>query len=917
LAIEPGTQLGIYEITGTLGAGGMGEVYRARDTKLERDVAIKTLPAGLADDKDRLARFEREAKLLASLNHAHIASVYGLDEHEGTLYIAMELVEGETLEERLKGGALPVEDALRLALQIAEALEAAHEKGVVHRDLKPANVMVDSKGVVKVLDFGLAKAFMGDPNEASPAHSPALSVAMTQQGLVLGTAGYMSPEQASGQGTDQRADVWAFGVVLYEMLTGLPLFSGESVPHILADVLRADPDWERLPKNLHPRILQALERCLEKKPRSRYAGIADARTDLEVALRDPDGIIVPSRVRAEGQSASQAGSRKVLPWAAGIVLASMAGYGAWSIKPSEPQTVMHATDRLAEGQEFMLTIRNVLDIAADGSQFVVNLAEQGLSLRSMDGVDLLPIPGTNGFQRAMPALSPDGRSVAYLTGGGTDAGGVTQLQFVRIPITGGAARALATVSDSTDPPFSLSWAVDGYLYYTKSDGIWRLPENGGTPEIVVEAEPTEVALFATLLPGEEWVLYSVNQDQQPMRWDTGEIFASSLTTGERRLLYSGGSAPRYVPTGQLVYMIGTTLYALPFDPATLEVTGGPIPVLQGVLRDSDSGVAQYRFSDNGTLIYVPGELMTDTAGLRLSVITPNSRAVESFSMPAGVYADPRVSPDARWAAFTSTFADGNDIAVFDLGGNSTPRRLTFGGQSRYPAWSADSSRVAYQSTRDGTASLYWQLADGSGGDPVRLTTAAEGEAHIADSFSPDGSLLAYTIQGENGASIWTLDLATGESEPLIAMPGQSASQAVFSPDGRWIAYQSTETGLDEVFVQPFPPTGAKFQLPVAAQNHHPGWSAEGRTIYYFPGIGQSASVGVTTEGGFSFGAVESIVDLPMNSAPATRRQYDVMPDGSGLLGFVTGARGSAAGESARINIVWNWFTELERLMPRD
>jgi serine/threonine protein kinase len=300
MAINPGTRLGSYEITGSLGAGGMGEVYRARDAKLGREVAIKTLPASLASDKERLARFEREAKLLASLNHAHIGAIYGLDEQAGALFIAMELIEGQSLEEKLKAGALPVEEALRLGLQIAEALEAAHAKGVVHRDLKPANVMVTADGVVKVLDFGLAKAFAGDPAEATAAHSPALSLAMTQQGLVLGTAGYMSPEQASGQATDQRADVWAFGVVLYEMLTGLPLFGGESVPHILADVLRSQPDWTRLPQNLHPRIRQLLERCLEKRPRYRYAGIADARTDIEVVLKDPAGVVVRPGMEGAG-----------------------------------------------------------------------------------------------------------------------------------------------------------------------------------------------------------------------------------------------------------------------------------------------------------------------------------------------------------------------------------------------------------------------------------------------------------------------------------------------------------------------------------------------------------------------------------------------------------------------------------------
>ncbi len=316
MALEPGTRFGNYEIGEAIGAGGMGEVYRATDTTLERDVAIKTLPRELAQEPDRLARFEREAKLLATLNHAHIGAIYGLDAHDGKQFIVMELVEGITLEEKLKAGALAVDDALRIALQIAEALEAAHAKGVVHRDLKPANVMITGDGVVKVLDFGLAKAFSGNPNEASPAHSPALSMAMTQQGLILGTAGYMSPEQASGQATDQRADIWAFGVVLYEMLTGLPLFSGESVPHVLADVLRTEPDWSRLPKNLHPRLQFMLERCLEKKVRDRYHSIADIRVDIEKILSDPHG----ATAAAVSAPASRSTWQRVFPVATALVL---------------------------------------------------------------------------------------------------------------------------------------------------------------------------------------------------------------------------------------------------------------------------------------------------------------------------------------------------------------------------------------------------------------------------------------------------------------------------------------------------------------------------------------------------------------------------------------------------------------------
>lgn len=360
MSFSQGKRLGTYEISGQIGAGGMGEVYRATDSKLGREVAIKTLPAALASDKDRLARFEREAKLLASLNHAHIASVYGLDEYEGTVYIAMELIEGETLEKKLESGALPVGESLRLSLQIAEALEAAHEKGVVHRDLKPANVMVTADGVVKVLDFGLAKAFAGDPNDANPAHSPALSMAMTQQGLVLGTAGYMSPEQASGQATDQRADIWAFGVVLYEMLTGMPLFSGRSVPHILADVLRAEPDWAKLPKALHPRLKSLLVRCLAKEPRNRLHAIADARIELEAVIAAPEAVLEVPLAR-----------RSMLPFGfAAALVAAAAGAAGWYFKPDAPTEVVRF-DHEFPGTS---SIRNqnfpAVAVSADGHRFV-------------------------------------------------------------------------------------------------------------------------------------------------------------------------------------------------------------------------------------------------------------------------------------------------------------------------------------------------------------------------------------------------------------------------------------------------------------------------------------------------------------------------------------------------------------------
>ena len=915
MALDPGARFGPYEVTGRIGAGGMGEVYRATDSKLGRDVAIKTLPTALASDKDRLARFEREAKLLASLNHPHIASVFSLDEHEGTLYLAMELIEGETLEDKLKPGAIPVEDALRLALQIAEALEAAHDKGVIHRDLKPANIMVTADGVVKVLDFGLAKAFSEDPNEASAAQSPALSVAMTQQGLVLGTAGYMSPEQASGQSTDQRADIWAFGVVLYEMLTGLPLFSGESVPHILADVLKTEPDWSRLPDGLHPRLKLLLERCLTKKPRNRYHSIADARVDIQSVLSDPDGAIVQREPSSAGIPVAVSWQRKLLPWAAAFVVAVGAGLLGFKLKAPESPRVIRTSAFLDEGQRFERLGQGAIDISTDGRQFVYNVVD-GVELRSMDSFGAQAIPGID-FGGSQPQFSPDGRSLALMTAAAENIAGITQLEFRRVPVTGGSPRPLGIVgvaNGNANVPSGLRWEVDDTLLYAKGDGIWHISSNGGTPEKIVEVAADELPSQPQLLPGGEWVLFSLNRGQEPYDWDTAEIVAASIRTGERRVLYSGGSSPRYVPTGHLVFAFGSTLYALPFDAASVQVSGSPIPVVTGVYRGAGRGITQYAFSDNGTLIYVPGNGVD--AGVESIGVFTRDGDFDGTPLPAGNYADPRVSPDGRRAAYTRTFPDGPDIEIYDLSGKAAPRRLTFGGQSRYPLWSADSTRVAFQSTRDGTASLYWQLADGSGGEPIRLTTAPDAEAHIPDSFSPDGQNLTFTIDTESEQSIWILDLAAGETEPLIAPAGARASQSVFSPDGNWIAYQSTETEGYDVFVQPFPLTGSKSQLPPTNTNHHPAWWADGKEIFYFPGQSRTLIIPVSTEAGFSFGTAQTLqVSCPCNEAPETRRQYDVMPDGSGVLSFVGGADGTGADTPNEIRIVYNWFTELEQLVP--
>jgi serine/threonine-protein kinase len=476
MALTAGTKLGHYQVTDLLGKGGMGEVYRARDSKLGREVAIKVLPSEFERDAERLARFEREARMLAALNHPNIAAIYGLEQSEATRFLVLELVEGDTLADRLKQGAIPVDEALKLGLQIAEALEAAHEKGVIHRDLKPANIKVTPDGKVKVLDFGLAKAYMGEAADVNLSNSPTMSMAATQQGLILGTAGYMSPEQANGEVADKRADIWSFGVVFFEMLTGRPLFTGKTVSYILADVLRTEPNWTSLPANLHPRVRMILERSLEKEAKNRLSGISDARVEIQKALADPGRAGL-----ASVPGAAQAKRASILPWVAAVVLAAVTGFAVWSLRPVEPRPVSRWSYVISEGTQFRSQNRAVVGISSDGSQFVYN-ALDGLYVRSIRELEARRLQGTDGAISS-PTFSPDGAWLAFFSG--------NDRQIRKIAVEGGAAVPLTTVSTA---PASISWDTDDTILYTTEDGIWRVSAGGGKPERIV---PPEAEAFGT------------------------------------------------------------------------------------------------------------------------------------------------------------------------------------------------------------------------------------------------------------------------------------------------------------------------------------------------------------------------------------------------------------------------------------
>ena len=884
-----GSKLAHYEIVSAIGKGGMGEVWRAKDTKLGREVAIKTLPEEFAKDADRLARFEREAKLLASLNHPNIAAIYGLEEHQGTRFLVLELVEGPTLEDRIKQGAIPVEESLKLALQIAEALEAAHESGVIHRDLKPANIKVTPDGKVKVLDFGLAKAFCGEEAEANLSQSPTLSMAATQQGIILGTAAYMSPEQARGENADQRADVWAFGVVLFEMLTGRGTFEGRTVSDVLAAVLAKDPKWDSLPLNLHPRLRQLLERCLSKEVRGRYAGVSDARTDIEDVLADPSGVLV------QPVTAIQSRPQSKLPWVAPVALGLViAGVAGWNLRPApepEPDLVTRFSQVLPEEQPFTTSGRPVVAISPDGSRMVY-AANNQLYLRTMVALEASPIPGTDEIPAA-PFFSPDGQWVGYFA--------VPDGQFKKIAISGGAP---VTLCDGTPPYGRPSWGDDDIIVFGQPEGIMKVSANGGTPELLVAASAGNLGAPQILPDGESLLFH----EGSPFE---GEIMVQSLESGERKVLFPG-VAPKYLSTGHLVYGIGDVLFAVPFDLDSLQVTGGPVPMVEGVRQ----GPMHYALSASGSLVYVQGSAGA-TENRTLALVDFNG-LVEPLSVPPKEYLTPRLSPDGQRLAVESIEGDGSVIWVHDLSGQTAIQQLTFEGDNQRPIWTPDGQQITFSSDRDGTMSLYTMEADGSG-VAERLTTAEDGREHWPGSWSPDGQTLFFLERGQGNTDsyIWTLSRESGETQGLYDTPEPFYEGPELSPDGKWLAYNAGPASTMDIYVEPFPPTGSRRRI---SQNggYWPLWSPDGDALFY-RALEQSGertikSVNIVTEPTFGFSDERT---LPVEGFIVVRyhRDHDITTDGERFLMVFPADQADSEPARPQINIVTNWFEELKERVP--
>jgi serine/threonine-protein kinase len=751
----------------------MGEVWRAHHTALKRDDALKVLPDAFASDPERVARFRREAQVLASLNHPNIAHVYGLEQSDGVQALVMELVEGPTLADRVAQGPIPVDEALPIAKQIADALEAAHEQGIIHRDLKPANIKLRPDGTVKVLDFGLAKALepasaAGMDATASPTiTSPAM---MTGVGMLLGTAAYMSPEQARGKPVDKRSDIWAFSCVLYEMLTGRRAFSGDEVSDVLASVLAREPDWTLLPPNLSPVLATFLKRSLHKDRKQR---IGDAQS-LRLALEGAFETIAAQPSQSTAVAPPIWRRPLIVAVASAIVAAFVIGLVAWSLWPTiQPSTVTRFEYAMPADQGFRRIGRPVLALSPDGRHFVFNTGT-GLYLRRMGELEARLISGTEETLTS-PFFSPDGQSVGYYALAGS--------QLTRVAISGGAPVKIADAEN----PYGGSWGADGTILFGQTKGIMRVSANGGTPELVISAKEGEQVDGPQLLPDGDSILFSVTTASGSSRWDDAQVVVESLSTGARTVVIRGGSDARYLPTGHLVYALGDTLLAVAFDPKSHTVSGGAVTLVQGVARAEDpannTATANYGVSNDGTMVYVAGGFRED---YRLVWVDRRGRETP-LTAPVRRYAQPHVSPDGSRVAVVVE----GDIWVWD-NGRGTLTRLTFdASEDVSPLWTADGTRIAFASDKG----IFWKASDGTD-ESQRLFDTPRA---LPAAWGLDGALLYYTPD-----DIGRLEMTGAPKAATLIGTKFWEGRPALSPDGRWLAYESDESGQFEIYVRPFP-----------------------------------------------------------------------------------------------------------------
>jgi len=900
MALRAGARLGVYEIVSPVGAGGMGEVYRAKDIKLGRDVALKILPTSFTSDPERVARFRREAHILAALNHPHIGAIYGLDESNGTQFLVLELVDGENLDERIARGPIPLDEALPIARQIAAALETAHDQGIIHRDLKPANIRLRTDGIVKVLDFGLAKPVMGGAVSADFTRAPTATIGETREGVILGTPAYMSPEQARGSPVDKQSDIWAFGCVLYEMVTGRGAFYGATVPDTMAAVLQREPDWARLPAQTSERIEQLLRRCLQKDRRQRLRDIGDVRLDLEDV---PPRVLAGSTRRAH--ATTLAGAVTATAIATGTVV--------WLVMrlPSAglvtPRVMRLSIAPPAAASLILNSGDRAMALSPDGRRLAyVGVPGGQLYVRSVDQVEPTRLGDVGGVRG--PFFSPDGQWIGF----------VATEELEKVAVTGGPSVRLCRL-DGT--PRGASWRPSGSIVFATANtetGLWEVSEAGGEPRVLTRPDHAKNELdhlWPEVLPGGGAVLFTIRSTMG----GTDRLAVLDLRTGEQKVIVQNGSNPHYVSSGHLVYSVGDALRAVAFDLERREVRGTPIPVLTQV-QSFAPGHAYFDMARDGTLVYVPS---LGHAVPRTLVWVDRRGREEAIPVPSRAYRHPRISPDGTRVA-VDVDDEERGIWIWDVHrGTFTP--FTFGPSvEQLPVWTPNGRHIVFGSNRAGVMNVFRQAADGSGATE-RLTESPHDQ--IPTSISPDGTRLVLNeVLATPDLMMLTLDrgrAATGSgraehveprrTEPLIQTPNNDQAGEI-SPDGRWLAYVSYRSGRAEIYLHPFPDvTGGQWRISVGG-GKGPLWARNGQELFYADPTGGLMGVRVDRAASWSAGTPMRVLESGYFVGPGEAfRTYDVAPDGKRFLMIKQSELSSETYRS--FIVVQNWSEELKVRVP--
>ena len=885
----------------------MGRVWRAHHTALKRDDALKVLPEAFLADPERLARFQREAQILASLNHPNIAHVYGLEDADGSKALVMEFVEGPTLDDRIAHGAIPIDEALPIAQQIAEALETAHERRIIHRDLKPANIKVRPDGTVKVLDFGLAKA-LARQAAISPelSQSPTITTpAMTHMGIILGTAAYMAPEQAKGKTIDHRADIWAFGVVVYEMISGRRLFAAADATETIAQIITKGPDWDLLPASTPPLLRDVLRRCLVRDPRYRVQAIGDVRIALEEARRQPVAQTVPTPSVADGTA-----WRRMLPVGvalSGLLIASLMVLTPWR-SAQDPRDVMRFTTDVGLDASLVPLFGPGVVLSPDGRKLVSSLRRTGednqrLYVRTLDELQPSALQGTEGARD--PFFSPDGQWIGFFAAG----------ELKKVSVNGGPAVTLSAVPDGRGG----TWAEDGSIIFTPSPGagvtLMGVSVQGGRPEPITRLDEAagEVShRWPQALPGRTGVLFTANTITN--NYENAALVVQSLSTGAKKVIHRGGYHGRYLRSGHLVYIHEATLFAAPFDLERLELTAPPVPVLAGISATPTNGGAQFAVSDNGSLVY----LSASDAAMGASIYWLDRSGTTELLRGSKNYFSIEFSPDGR-RLVTSIFERQSDIWIHDWKRDATSR-LTFDpAEDQYPIWTPDGRRITFASARGskGPSNLYWQPVDGAG-EPQRLTESPNQQ--IPMSWHPSRRFLAFReVRPGNNFDIMILPMegddakgwTPGKPTPFIESRFVDR-EASFSPDGTWVAYQSDESGKYEVYVRPFPGLGGKWQISTDG-GEYPRWSRNGKELFYRTPDQRIWVVGYEAgKDGFRADGPRLWSQATFSDRGGQARNFDLHPDGRRFAVLKTS---EAQRPIDRVVLILNFFEELKRVVP--